>query len=135
MDREDIMYLTRALDDVIDLIYLSANRIDIHPLHRVDTVTVGLAEIILEGAQLVATALPLFRSRKNFSKVHKLGVEINKKENEADLLYREGLRKLFKTRDMKRIITTKDVYETMEEATDALEDIADILSGLITKYE
>ncbi|MGE5042170.1 MAG: DUF47 domain-containing protein [Candidatus Levyibacteriota bacterium] len=135
MDREDIMFLTRALDDVIDLIHLSGNRLEVYPLKKKDETIIHFAQIILEASQLVSKALPLIRSRKNFSKVHKLVVEINNKENEADVLLKEGLRSLFKSRDIKKIIILKDIYETMEQATDSLEDIADILSSLITKYE
>lgn len=136
MDREDIMFLTNSLDDVIDLIYASATRIDIYSLKKVDKTTYELAQTIYESTALVLKALPKLRSRKHFSEVHLICVEINKKENEGDVLLRKGLKTLFSTtKDVKKIIATKDIYEKMEKATDALEDIADVLSNLVTKYE
>ncbi len=136
IDREDILALTRSLDDVIDLIYASSSRIEIYNIKKVDKITSELAKAIHDSTVLVAHALPQFRSRKGFSAVNKDGIEINKKENEADVLLKEGLSGLFKgKKDAKKIITMKDIYEIMEQATNALEDIADILQGLTTKYE
>jgi hypothetical protein len=64
-----------------------------------------------------------------------IGIQINKLENKADLFLKDGLRNLFKdSHNAKDIICLKDVYEKMEEATDALEDIADVLHGIVTKY-
>ena len=136
IDREDIIALTRSLDDVVDLIYASAARIEIYNIKTVDKTTSQLAKIVHDSAVLVADALPHFRSRKGFSAVNKAGIEINKKENEADVLLKEGLHGLFMgKKDAKKIIAAKDIYEIMEQATNALEDIADVLQGLTTKYE
>ncbi|MBI4097428.1 MAG: DUF47 family protein [Candidatus Levybacteria bacterium] len=135
LDREDIISLTRSLDDVIDLIYTSASRIDVYNIKKVDKIINEFAQIIYESTVLTEKAFSLFRSRKGFSRVNSICIEINKKENEADILLKEGLRKLFKNGgSSKKIIATKDIYETLELATDALEDIAHELSGLTTKY-
>lgn len=135
IDAEDIISLTHSLDDVVDLIYASACRIDIYSIKKIDTIIFKLANVIVEGTQLVAETLPKLRNRRTLKDINSIGIQINKLENKADLFLKDGLRNLFKdSHNAKDIICLKDVYEKMEEATDALEDIADVLHGIVTKY-
>jgi len=135
IDSEDIISLTHSLDDVVDLIYASASRIDIYSIKKIDAITFKLANVIVEGTQLVEKTLPKLRNRRTLKDINLIGIQINKLENKADLFLKDGLRNLFKdSHNAKDIICLKDVYEKMEEATDALEDIADVLHGIVTKY-
>lgn len=135
IDSEDIISLTHSLDDTVDLIYASASRIDIYRIKKIDDIMLKLANVIVEGTQLVAKTLPKLRNRRTLKDINLIGIQINKLENKADLFLKDGLRNLFKdSHNAKDIICLKDVYEKMEEATDALEDIADVLHGIVTKY-
>ena len=135
IDAEDIIALTHSLDDVVDLIYASASRIDIYNIKKIDDITLKLVDSIVEGTEFVAKTLPKLRNRRTFKDIKMVGIEINKLENKADLLLKDGLRNLFKdSHNAKDIIRLKDIYEKMEEATDALEDIADVFHGIVTKY-
>ena len=135
IDAEDIIALIHSLDNVIDLIYASASRIDIYNIKEIDNITFELANIIVEGTEIVAKTLPKLRNRRTFKDIKAAGIEINKLENKADLLLKDGLRNLFQDHhNAKDIIRLKDIYEKMEEATDALEDIADVFHGIVTKY-
>ena len=62
-------------------------------------------------------------------------VELNRLENQADEVKRQGLIDLFhtphETRDM---LAWDKIYEMMEEVTDKSEDIADVLRGLVIKH-
>lgn len=135
IDSEDIISLTHSLDDTVDLIYASASRIDIYRIKKIDGTMLKLSNIIFEATQLVAKTLPKLRNRRTLKDINLIGIQINNLENKADLFLKEGLRNLFKEpHNAKDIICLKDVYEKMEEATDALEDIADVLHGIVTKY-
>lgn len=93
------------------------------------------SEIIVSSTKLIVETLPKLRQRKNFGKIQKAIIEINRLENEADALLRKSLSELFrKSKDPIDIIRWKDIYEIMEDITDETENIANILQDLITKY-
>jgi len=61
-------------------------------------------------------------------------IELNRLENAADELLRQGLIDLFHTpHDPTEVIAWSKIYEMMEEVTDKSEDIADVLRGLVIK--
>lgn len=135
LDREDIIALTQALDNVIDLIHASASSIVTYNVKKITPVALELAQTILASSKIVAEVLPKLRNRRGFPQVYKAIVEINRLENTADDLLSSGLSKLFKKpKDPIDVIRWRDIYEMMENTTDKTEDIADVLQNLITKY-
>lgn len=135
LDREDIIALTRALDDVTDLIHASADTMAVYNVQNSTPTACRLAGTIVASTQAVAQALPKLRNRRTFRDVTTAVIEINRLENEADELLRAGLKELFKNpTDPLDVLRWRDIYEMMEEVTDKTEDIADVLRGLVTKY-
>lgn len=135
LDREDIIRLTGALDDVIDLIHASASKIVTYNIKKVSPAARQFSEIIVSSTKVVAQTLPKLRHRRTFSQVHKAIVEINRLENEADDLLRKSLAELFKNpKNPIDVIRWRDIYEMMEDITDKTEEIAHVLQNLITKY-
>jgi uncharacterized protein len=62
-------------------------------------------------------------------------VEINRLENEGDAALRRGMARLFKeSTDPIYIIKWKEIYEFLEEATDACEDVANIIEGVVLEH-
>lgn len=135
LDREDIISLTGALDDVIDLIHASSSAMVTYNVKKITLVAKQFSEIITSSTKTVSQTLPKLRHRRNFSQVHKAIIEINRLENEADDLLRKGLTELFKNpKNPIDVIRWRDIYEIMEDATDKTEEIAHVLQNLITKY-
>ena len=59
-------------------------------------------------------------------------VEINRLENVADTILRGALAKLFREeKDPIAVIKWKEIYETLEAATDRCEDVANIIEGVV----
>ena len=55
-------------------------------------------------------------------------------ENAADDILHTALAELFaKEKNAIEVIKWKDIYETMEKVTDRLEDVANVLQGVIVK--
>lgn len=135
LDREDIIILTQSLDDVADLIHLSASTISVYNVKKITPAAHQFSEIILDSTKLVAEILPKLRHRRTFSQVHKAIVEINRLENKADDLLKKSLTGLFKNpKNLMEVIRWRDIYAIMEDTTDKTEDIANVLQNLITKY-
>ena len=61
-------------------------------------------------------------------------VEVNALENEADRVCREAISRLFdEEKDPIQLIKWKEIYETLERATDKCEDAANILESVVVK--
>ena len=130
-DREDIYALTTRLDDVLDLIEGTINRMKMYKIKHVTPELITIAKIVLLSSQEIYNAI---------SKMHDLPhildhcIEINRLENEADLVTRQIIGHLFDDQpDPLEIIKWKEIYEYIEFATDKCEDIANILEGIMLK--
>jgi len=132
VDREDIHKLTVVMDDVIDLIEGSAARMAMYRIVKPTPAALRLAGIIVRCCdQMVrgVTALPRFE----FIQEH--CIEINRLENEADEVSREAIAALFVEEvPPLEVIKWKEIYETMETATDRCEDVANILEEIGLKH-
>lgn len=131
-DREDIYALASGLDDILDLIDASAQRF---VMYRVDAPTPAakeLADIILRSCQAVECSLKHLGGKNE--DICSCCVDINALENEADRACREAISKLFdEEQDPIQLIKWKEIYETLEKATDKCEDAANVLESVVMK--
>ena len=91
-----------------------------------------LAEIIIRQTDQLSQALS--RLERKHEQVLENCVEINRLENEADLVARTAITTLFdEERDPIALIKLKELYEVLETATDKAEDAANVLEGVVLK--
>lgn len=135
IDREDIIALASAIDDIIDLIYTCSDDINNYYVTKPTKTAVDLADIIVQSTKIINDILPNIRKRRHFPLVLQGVAELNHLETQADNIFKEGIRSLFKNpKKPIDIIRWQAIYQIMEEATDKCEDIADVLGGLLVKY-
>ena len=133
LDREDIYALASALDDILDLIDASAARLIMYNIDSITPEAKSLGFIILQSCQAVDKAVALLGSKTN-DQIFAACVDINALENEADRVSREAISRLFdEERDPIQLIKWKEIYETLERATDKCEDAANILESVVVK--
>ncbi len=131
IDREDIHSMTVALDDVMDLIEAVAARMTLYKIKRPTEEAGKLAHVILKSAEEIVKAVS---NLERLDDVMEHCIEINRLENEADDISREAIAALFdKGHDPIEVIKWKEIYETMETATDRCEDVANIVEGVALK--
>jgi predicted phosphate transport protein (TIGR00153 family) len=131
-DREDIYALSGALDDIMDLIDASAQRIVMYNVEKPTPEAKELAFIILKSCQTLARAVALLGGK--LEPIYEYCVEVNALENEADRVCREAVSRLFdEEKDPIQLIKWKEIYETLERATDKCEDAANILESVVVK--
>jgi uncharacterized protein len=130
-DREDIHQLASSLDDVLDFLNASGARILMYRITNPPPAALDLARIILLQSQELGRALALLRKNKDIL-TH--CVEINRLENEADLVSRAAIAQLFdQEKDPINLIKTKELLEFLEMATDKAEDVANVLETVVLK--
>ncbi len=134
IDREDIHALAARIDDVVDLIWASVDRMVVYKIEAPTPEAISIAEDLQMTAGILKKALRDLRA-KSYSRVQEHCIEINRLENRIDRLYRDALGKLLNTpNDPVTIIKWKDIYQLLEDASDRCEDVANILEGIVLKY-
>ena len=131
IDREDILALASALDDVVDYTEEVADYLGLYKIEAPMDQAIKLAGVLKAAAYQVAEAIPRLRG---FRDISLQTVEINRLENEGDRITREAVASLFDGGiDPMVVIRWKDVFERLEAAIDSTERVANILEGIVIK--
>jgi uncharacterized protein len=134
LDREDIHVMILRIDDVVDLTNAAANRMAFFGILKPTMHSVNLAKQVVRGCEKLAEAVRGMRSAKNYEQVMRDCITVHEVENAADDILHTALAELFATeKNAIEVIKWKDIYETMEKITDRLEDVANVLQGVIVK--
>jgi uncharacterized protein len=134
-DREDIHYLASSLDDICDYIYATAKKINFYKINPNDNGIQKLADLIVDSADQVGTAIRELRNMRETRKITDALVKINSIENQADDVYDLSIDRLFENEpDAKEVIKKREIYQSMETVTDKCEDAADVIETIIIKY-
>ena len=132
IDREDILALAPALDDVVDYAEEVADYLGLYKIEAPMDQAIRLARVLHESAEQIALAIPRLRGFKDISQYT---IEINRLENEGDRITREAVASLFDGGiDPMVVIRWKDIFERLEAAIDAAERVANILAGIVIKH-
>jgi predicted phosphate transport protein (TIGR00153 family) len=131
IDREDILALASALDDIVDYTEEVADYLGLYRIEAPMEQAIRLARVLKEAARQIAEAIPRLRA---FHDISHYTVEINRLENEGDRIVREAVASLFDGGiDPMVVIRWKDVFERLEAAIDATERVANIMEGIVIK--
>jgi uncharacterized protein len=130
-DREDIYALGSGLDDVMDMM---DEAVDLILLYEVKVLPPELStqvEVLQRCAELTAAAMPNLQSMQS---LEEYWIEVNRLENAGDKNHRRTLAKLF-SGEFKTIevLKLKDIVESLEEAIDAFEKVANTVEQIAVK--
>jgi predicted phosphate transport protein (TIGR00153 family) len=131
IDREDILALASGLDDVVDFTEEAADYFGLYKIEAPMEQAQLLADVLWQAAREIEQAMPRLRELKEIS--HHT-VEIHRLENDGDRITREAMASLFEGGiDPMVVIRWKDIFEKLEAAIDATEQVANILEGIAIK--
>ena len=131
IDREDILQLASALDDVVDLTEEVSDYLVLYKVEAPMEQAQRLARILCDACAQIASAMPRMRS---FDDISHFIVEIHRLENDGDRVTREAMASLFDTGvDPMTVIRWKDIFERLEGAIDAAEQVANVLETIVIK--
>jgi predicted phosphate transport protein (TIGR00153 family) len=131
-DREDLYALATSLDNVMDAIDHAASLVRLYQIRTVRHGARELAHTVTASADRLHAALEALAAKRP---VHPHAVEINRLENEADRAFQEAVRGLFEEeRDPIVIMKWKELLDVLEQITDACEDVANVIEGVVVKH-
>ena len=132
LDRNDIYRLITKMDDIMDMVEAVADRFSLYDV-RVMIPDVGeMGRVLVSSAEHVLAAVSSLRDMKKPMAILEHCIEINRLENAADKILRSALARLFREeKDPIAVIKWKEIYETLEAATDRCEDVANIIEGVV----
>lgn len=136
-DREDIHLLAVVIDDIADYINGVASRMIIYKIEPSDITpeVIKLAELILKCCEELQIAVEQLKDLKHVEKINEAYVRINSIENHADDIFDMAIGQLFEEeKDPIKLIKMKELYATLETATDKAEDAADIIKSIQVKH-
>ncbi|TCK24901.1 DUF47 domain-containing protein [Pseudonocardia endophytica] len=136
-DREDIHRLASALDDVCDMIEEAADRI---VLYRLGDLPAGIAvqvDVLCRAAIRTAAAMP---GLEKVSELHQFTIDVNSLEDEGDAAYHATLAGILSPTEpitdpaaVLEAIKLKEVVDTLEDAADAFEAVANTVESIAVK--
>ncbi len=137
IDREDIYALANGLDDGVDFLQGTLQRMVMyHTAGPVKQGAIALTKLLIESTEEIIKAFTLLKNIKtNQQEILRCTHKIGKLESEGDLLYRREVAYLFeRVTDPVEIIKWKDILEYLENTLDHCEDVSDMIRGVVMKY-
>jgi len=132
-DSEDISALASRLDDVLDYIEATADRMLLYEAGPATAELIALVDVLVDTAVEVEKAVRLVRDMTQSRRLLDHCIEINRLENEGDRQSRRALAQLFRTAEPMDAIKWREIYEHVEMAIDKCEDVANVLESVVVK--
>jgi len=136
IDREDIYAIANGLDDGVDILQGTLQRIVMYKTGKAMNGAISLTKLIIEATDEIIKALTMLKDiHKNQAQILDATHKIAQLESEGDRVYRHEVAYLFdKEKDPIELIKWKDILENLEDTLDHCEKIGDMLRGVVMKY-
>ena len=134
LDREDMQRIASKIDDVIDFMDGISARLVSYRITTPPPYAKEMASELVNATKEVEYMISKLQRIKNPQDMISHCRNTSDIEHKVDELYRDAMRELFTTTDAIQIIKLKDIYETMETASDRCVDVADVIEDIVLKY-
>ncbi|MEX1140439.1 MAG: DUF47 family protein [Bacteroidota bacterium] len=135
LDREDIHLLASALDDILDHIDGSAQRLVLYNIKKFTPAMIRLCDVLHLSIGELHRGIGLMRDLHHTDRLEEVFQRVNQYENDADIIFDQAVAELFRReKNPITIIKLKEVYVGLETATDKCEDVANVLEGIVIKH-
>lgn len=134
-DREDMYEITRDMDEIVDSLEEIGNRMLLFDVKVMRPEAVTLANIMLQTIRELQVVFKHLHEVNKNSIVREQIIEVNRLENEGDLVFRKAMATLFREeKDPIELIKWKQLFEMLEDGIDSCENVANIIEGVSMKY-
>jgi predicted phosphate transport protein (TIGR00153 family) len=134
IEREDIMDMSEAIDNVTDSIEDVLIRLYIFNIQEISDEAKRMTEVIVKCCEALKSALEEFHNfRKSKDLLDKI-ILVNQLEEEADAIYMDAVRKVYiKLKDPILVHSWYETLQFLEDCCDACEDVADVIESVMMK--
>lgn len=133
LDKADIVVLLDELDDVVDYIKSTANRIAVYGITQSNAEAREFASIIVKMVDGIDSLFGNIAKIQLASAKQQVFV-LKGLEEEADVLLHRALQRLFQGgADWKEAMQWKDIYEGLERVTDHCEHVVNVVNSIARK--
>jgi uncharacterized protein len=134
IDREDIHELATSMDDVLDYIEASADRMKLYGVEKPRDEAAEIAALLVEGTKQIQLSVAALSHFRDIRAILDPCVEINRIEGQADAVERRALKRLFaeETRPLEAA-KWMEIFNRLETATDRCEDVANVLESIVVQ--
>ncbi len=133
IDQEDLTKLASLYDDVLDFMYAVMNRIILYEVKAPTDTMLRFASVVLASVEQIHRAFLSMR-KVDKTEIDRSVIEVDRLENEADILLNDSVAALFKEEDVINILKLKEIYEHLESVTDKCEDVGFVLRDVLIKH-
>lgn len=134
LDREDMQRIASKIDDVIDFMDGISARLYSYQITDTPPYCLKIADELVKSTKEVQYMISKLQKIKNPKDMIEHCRNTSDIEHAVDDLYRDAIKELFESNDAIKIIKLKDIYETMETASDRCVDVADVIEDIVLKY-
>lgn len=131
-DQEDLTRLASEYDDVLDFMYAVMNRLVLFEMKGPTQPMIEFTGIVRQSVEQLSKALTSMR-RLDRNEIDTACIEVDRLENEADVLLNESVAALFKSQDVIVILKLKEIYEYLESTTDRCEHVSFLIRDILIK--
>lgn len=135
IDREDIHMLANIMDDILDYIQGAAVKLHIYEVANLREGIKELCSILNECADILLQALERL---PKFDDITDLRRSMRILESRGDDVNRQGVAELFRNaktpEDILELMKWKEIFEAAENGVDKMEDVLDVLEGVVIKH-
>ena len=134
LDREDLQRIASKIDDVIDFTEGVSGRTVSYHITSAPPYMLEISKELVKATKEVEYMISKLIHVKGNTDIISHCRNTSDIEHVIDNLYREAVGKLFETNDAVNIIKLKDIYESIEMASDRCVDVADVIEDVVLKY-
>jgi predicted phosphate transport protein (TIGR00153 family) len=135
IDRNDIHRLASKLDDIMDLIDGAARQVSLFEITSLPESAREATTVLVLSTEAVERAVKGLRSMKNATTILGECVRINELENQADRIKASAVAHLFREQSNAVVVLKwHEVYQALENVTDACEDVANVIEGIVLEH-
>ncbi|OWK33717.1 DUF47 domain-containing protein [Sphingomonas dokdonensis] len=137
-DRSAITDLIGSMDDAIDAMDAALTAVSLYGVREFTPDMHQMASSMTEAAAVTVEAMQLLRDvARNGPRIHQLTERLVQLEGEADGMHERGLKRLFERHrggDAMQFVVEREIYKHLEKISDAFEDVANEIDGIVIDH-
>ena len=134
IEREDILALAHALDDVVDDLDVISERLVLYHIGKIRASFLEISSEVVEGCSLLTQLVKRLRSMPKPQEIRPLIRDVHELENRVDAIYHTALAEIFHDGlTAVELLKWKELLDILESAMDRIEHAARVVGSTAMK--